>query len=629
MDNEVRTQINESLLKIKGLQPSSAYFLLKKKQGSGWHTVDKIPATSSNDIEEKIWACEDTWGGNGDYRLTLYDNKDRRIEDFPTIRFTIGPSNSKKETQQQSDLTADTLAELSNDTIKRIKVLQNQRLLEGLLKGIDKESDEMKNVEEKLKKEIENLKEESREEKLMRFLSEQQKMLNEKLESINKGQSSSSELPLIMMQMQQMQQNFMRELESSKKDTKEKDDLTPFMLLMQMQQQNQERLLSELNKPKQEDTTTLMMLLSQMQQQNQQALERLKESKKDDSTQLMMLMNFMNQQQQFMSELAKKESKSDLSSVISQIQNQQREFLEKIKDTTGSEKDLTTLMMFMNQQQQLMSQIAKEKKDDISPILMLINQMNQQQQQLFTQLTKDKKDDMSPVIMLINQMMQQQQNLLSQLTKNKDDMSPLMMLVNQMLQQQQQSFAELYKTKNNENSNIFNVLIELERLRRESGESKKSNSLGEILNSPAVQELIRNLTDKKENAIEKALPSLLTMLTSTMTDMQNKVTEQIIESAKVSNPSLPDEWTRKMQTIQHLTQSVAPHLASLLGKVVEIVAVSKGDKKVVEKILRETAKPQTVEAKIVCKEDQEIAEVDRLFEQYLACLLYTSDAADE
>ena len=99
MEPEVAQKINESMIKMSG-KPHQAYFLLKKKENKGWHTVAKIPANTATDIEDEIWRCDDSWGGEGEYRVQLFTNDDKRVDTFGDVRFFVGDAEDDRDDER-------------------------------------------------------------------------------------------------------------------------------------------------------------------------------------------------------------------------------------------------------------------------------------------------------------------------------------------------------------------------------------------------------------------------------------------------------------------------------------------------------------------------------------------------
>jgi len=83
--SELQNEVAKAIKSLPG-DASAFYWLIKKKSATGGlQETAKLPANEP--VEDKI--ADSEWGGPGEYRLYLFDNDDKRIEEVKTMRVNI------------------------------------------------------------------------------------------------------------------------------------------------------------------------------------------------------------------------------------------------------------------------------------------------------------------------------------------------------------------------------------------------------------------------------------------------------------------------------------------------------------------------------------------------------------
>jgi len=315
--NECKAMIESILKDIP--DSTQLYFLVKKwnEDTSKWGKGERIDAFPDIDLSEEI---HDRWG-NGKYKITLYDQDDRRITKLAgnTIKSTVirigdeDEEKKEKEDDDENDIEEeidDVFEDLADETLREIKLLKLQNLKKQL-------QQQMKNEEEgsaKYRDLASKITETERQlDEIKSKINEQGQKLVDSIRSSIKEESEKKQQQDVLMKAFS---------EISKQSQESQTSLFKLFQMMQNKDQGERKKAGSATEATMANTMAMMQQFTKAANESQQGM-----------TQFMMMMMMMMQEQ---SKAAEKQ--------LQQMQLQSQQLIASIINTTTNKEDKTDVM---------------------------------------------------------------------------------------------------------------------------------------------------------------------------------------------------------------------------------------------------------------------------------------------
>jgi len=241
----------------------------------------------------------------------------------------------------------------------------------------------------------------------------------------------------------------------------------------------------------------------------------------------------------------KKEERTE-ERTIDRKKKTKEEMKEEMQQMIADDIEMLRLKKIKKNMQDSMQDEDEKKNTDDDSYNAIENMMNEKISMLESKTQASKKEGENIFVALMTAQMQQQaqqsekfQTLLTSM--NKKDDSPVL--------------VEMIKSQNQ----IMSVLMKI-------ATEPKENPISTFLNSSNGSKLIDSFTNRKDTAIEQALPIILQKTTESFSDFTSKVTAIVLEQAIKPPPLNPDDvLQQKLNFLRGLRELIVPSLNDIVS----------------------------------------------------------------